>query len=355
MKKIIQISIISIVVLFTSCKHSPKPNEEALIFLNQFGRDSLALLADSSLVVGKINKWQSAYKNVSIKNYKTEDMTIRKVKFSLTDKIFMELQFYFVQSKLYKMKAIPCINQEEEVVLWDSLVAKYTSKYKRVGENTFEVNGQYALAYIPADKNITNNCSSSDPKNYLQIGVDLEKAHSVFSEQINKYLSTNKGKEFYIDFRQGTIKIPEGKVWVTRKSENMVGKDMNFGEFDTSKTCQCDFKGQLESSTYLIVNGKCIHLGSLAPPYERSIISAGADLCIPNGPPVINRDNGKKEYLFYNQVIIEEFGINDIPSYAELISFIKSLGLSEGDFYFIKNLNILSSKEKLKTGLSIEI
>lgn len=353
MKKIFILFISSIYILFTSCGKKITEEEEMSNFISQIGQDSTLLLSDSSLVISKINQWKTTLKSVKSEYYTLSDgiTSIKKVNITMHNDRVILLRFYFIGKSLLRINIFPLGDNK---ALWDTLVSRQEIKYKKVGLNTWEMDNKFKLTKVVYNDGYTNNNWSmdavpEDSPNYLQISVDLENAYAFYSQKINPYLSNNKSDNlFFLDFKNGTVKVPDGKVWVIRKSENYVADDMEFGIFDTTKTCHCFLKGGLESTTFLMINGECIRLGTLSPGYDRSIFTPGTSICIPNAEPLLNKDNGKRQYLFYNQVFIQEFNIKDIPNFVDLSEQVKSMGFNEDDFLYIKYLNYLTAIEKPK-------
>lgn len=357
MKKIILSTLAIFPILFSSCSHEITPNEEVYNFISNFGSDTISPLNDSTIVVAKINEWKNKYKNVSFKQeiYSDGILSVKKINFSLSEKSFIKIRFYFLGKLLLKIKAIPSIGHENEAILWDSLIAHQNRIYPKISDNSWKLNKKYTTSKVIYEKgysNLGNNNFDDRPEengNYFEVSYDLETAYSFYSQKINPYLSNNKSENlFYLDFKTGTVKVPAGKVWVIRKSENYVATDMEFGIFDTTKTCHCFLKGGLESTTFLMINGECIRLGTLSPGYDRSIFTQGTDICIPNAEPLLNKDNGKKQYLYYNQVFIQEFNMKDIPNLVDLCEDVKSMGFNENEFLYIKYLNYFTAIEKPK-------
>lgn len=101
-------------------------------------------------------------------------------------------------------------------------------------------------------------------------------------------------------------------------------------------------------------NGECVRLGTLWPGQERSILPEKVSFCIPNST-VHNKDNGKNEYLYYNQFFIDEYNIQDLAAMNEFSTFLKSMGFLETDFLYVKYLNLLSAKEKPEIFQQIKI
>jgi hypothetical protein len=350
MKKVFLLLISSIFIISTSCSKKLSPQEEVTSFISKIGQDSLSLLSDSSLIVAKMNQWKTIFKNVKAESYTMSDgiTSLKKINITLDNNQVLLLRFYFIGKSLLKINVFPL---DDNKTLWDSIISSQEQKFKKIELNTWEMNKQFFTSKVIYNDGYSNHNWSmdaipNDAPNYFEVSVNLEAAYTFYSEKINSFISNNGGtNKFVIDFRNGTIKVPEGKVWVIKKADNYAVNDMDLGVFDTTKTCECVLKGALEQTTFLIVNGECIRLGTLSPGYERSIFTEGTNICIPNST-VHNRDNGRNEYVFYNQVFIDEFEMKKINGIEELSTFVTSIGFNKDEFMYIKYLNYLSAIHK---------